>query len=169
MRFRALFVVTLTLAGWWLGGAAGSAAAPPPAAPRVVYRLPLPGPARVTRPFQAPPQPWLPGHRGVDLAAAPGAPVRAAGAGTVAFAGSVAGVPVVSIQHPDGLRTTYVPVVAGLHAGAAVVAGDPIGTLQPGHPGCPVAACLHWGLRSGATYLDPMSLLGLGQVRLLPS
>jgi hypothetical protein len=31
-----------------------------------------------------------------------------------------------------------------------------------------VAACLHWGLRSGALYLDPLILLGLGPVRLLP-
>jgi hypothetical protein len=40
--------------------------------------------------------------------------------------------------------------------------------LAAGHPGCPVAACLHWGLRRGADYLDPLALLGLGPVRLLP-
>jgi len=31
-----------------------------------------------------------------------------------------------------------------------------------------VAACLHWGLLQGDVYLDPLALLGLGRVRLLP-
>jgi hypothetical protein len=44
----------------------------------------------------------------------------------------------------------------------------PIGTLDPGHPGCPVAACLHWGLLRGNVYLDPTTLLSHPQVRLLP-
>ena len=55
--------------------------------------------------------------------------------------------------------------------------GDPLGVLDPGHRGCPVAACLHWGLRRPSTtgaagaleYLDPLLLLGLGRVRLLPT
>jgi murein DD-endopeptidase MepM/ murein hydrolase activator NlpD len=125
--------------------------------------------ARVVRRFDPPPRPWLPGHRGADLAAAPGVAVRAAGAGTIVFAGQVAGRGVVSVAHPGGLRTTYEPVLAEDHRpGDAVVAGQPIGTLAPGHPGCPTAACLHWGLRRGADYLDPLTLLGLGRVRLLP-
>jgi murein DD-endopeptidase MepM/ murein hydrolase activator NlpD len=107
----------------------------------------------------------------VDLAAAPGATVRAAGAGTIVFAGQVAGRGVVSVAHPGGLRTTYEPVavaVADLRPGDTVAAGGEIGVLAPGHPGCPEAACLHWGLRRGADYLDPLTLLGLGRVRLLP-
>jgi murein DD-endopeptidase MepM/ murein hydrolase activator NlpD len=52
--------------------------------------------------------------------------------------------------------------------GDRVGAGDPIGMVEPGHPGCPVAACLHWGLRRDADYLDPMLLLGF-RVRLLPA
>jgi murein DD-endopeptidase MepM/ murein hydrolase activator NlpD len=123
---------------------------------------------RVVRRFDPPPRPWLAGHRGVDLAAAPGAVVRAAGAGTVVFAGALAGRGVVSVAHPGGLRTTYEPVGSDLHAGDPVLAGQPIGTLTAGHPGCPSAACLHWGLRRGDQYLDPLALLGLGQVRLLP-
>ena len=46
---------------------------------------------RVVRGFVEPANPYAPGHRGADLAAAPGAPVRAAGSGTVSFAGDVAG------------------------------------------------------------------------------
>jgi len=95
--------------------------------------------------------------------AAPGA-----AAGTVVFVGVVAGRGVVSVAHPGGLRTTYEPVNATVVVGAQVARGDPIGRLQPGHPGCPVAACLHWGLRRDDVYLDPLALLGLGRVRLLP-
>jgi murein DD-endopeptidase MepM/ murein hydrolase activator NlpD len=134
----------------------------------VDYRWPLAGRPVVTRRFDPPAQRWLPGHRGVDLAGSPGSVVYAAGAGTVAFAGTVAGHGVVSIDHPDGLRTTYQPVTASVAAGEPVAAGDPIGVLDPGHDGCPVAACLHWGLRRGESYLDPLGLLGLGRVRLLP-
>jgi murein DD-endopeptidase MepM/ murein hydrolase activator NlpD len=125
--------------------------------------------ARVVRRFDPPPQPWLQGHRGVDLAAEPGAVVRAAGAGMIVFAGPIAGRGVVSVAHPGGLRTTYEPVLAGEHRpGDSVAAGQVIGTLATGHPGCPAAACLHWGLRRGADYLDPLTLLGLGRMRLLP-
>jgi murein DD-endopeptidase MepM/ murein hydrolase activator NlpD len=53
-------------------------------------------------------------------------------------------------------------------AGQQVTRGSPIGTLVAGHAGCPGAACLHWGLRRGETYLDPMVLLRRVQVRLLP-
>jgi murein DD-endopeptidase MepM/ murein hydrolase activator NlpD len=132
------------------------------------YGWPVPEPHTVTRPFQPPPARWLPGHRGVDLGGTPGEAVGSAGPGTVAFAGVVAGTPVVSVEHAAGLRTTYEPVVAEVHAGQPVLAGTRLGTLAAGHPGCPVAACLHWGLRQGDAYLDPLSLLALGRVRLLP-
>lgn len=133
------------------------------------YGWPLrPAPAIVT-PFAQPDNPYGPGHRGVDLAGAPGGPVTAARAGTVAFAGPVAGRGVVSVQHDDGLRTTYEPVAPTVAAGAVVHAGDVIGTLEPGHPGCPVPACLHWGARRDRTeYVDPLALLGPARVRLLP-
>ncbi|MEV5764253.1 M23 family metallopeptidase [Micromonospora sp. NPDC052213] len=140
--------------------------APTPGAAR--FRWPLDGAPRPVRRFDPPPQPWLPGHRGVDLAAAPGATVRAAGAGTVLFAGMVAGRPVVSVGHADGLRTTYEPVSPAVRPGDRLAAGEPLGALLAGHPGCPAPACLHWGLRRGAEYLDPLALLGLGPVRLLP-
>ncbi|PWU44535.1 peptidase M23 [Micromonospora globispora] len=132
------------------------------------FRWPLAGNPQLVRRFDPPPQPWLPGHRGVDLAAAAGAEVRSAGPGVVLFAGTVAGRPVVTVGHADGLRTTYEPVRPRLPAGARVAAGTPIGTLLAGHPGCPAVACLHWGLRRGTEYLDPLALLGLGPVRLLP-
>ncbi|BCJ72822.1 hypothetical protein CS0771_23660 [Catellatospora sp. IY07-71] len=149
----------------------------PPATARAVsslaaaggWRWPLVGTPRPMRLFDPPPERWLPGHRGVDLAAAPGTPVLAAAAGTVVYAGRLAGRGVVSIDHPGGLRTTYEPVDVSVEAGAEVVGGEALGTLTAGHPGCPAAACLHWGLRRGPVYLDPLTVLGLGRVRLLPT
>ena len=116
----------------------------------------------VVAPFLAPAGPFAAGHRGVDLAAAVGAVVRAAGPGTVAFAGPVAGRPVVSVDHPGGLRTTYEPVTPLVSRGDPVARGDPLGTVAaaPGH--CLPATCLHWGLRRGDVYLDPLTLVGAG-------
>jgi murein DD-endopeptidase MepM/ murein hydrolase activator NlpD len=149
------------------GAAAARPAPPVPAAAGSVWSAPL-APPEVTRAFDPPAGPYGPGHRGVDLGAVPGAVVLAAGDGVVAFAGAVAGRPVVSIDHPGGLRTTYEPVDPTVGAGQAVARGSPIGVLGPGHEGCPAEACLHWGLRRGETYLDPMLLLRLPEVRLLP-
>ncbi|WP_435830623.1 murein hydrolase activator EnvC family protein [Polymorphospora rubra] len=151
-------------------GTANPADGPQPGGQRLAgpFRWPLDGTPRPVRRFDPPPRPWLPGHRGVDLAATTGTHVRAAGTGTVFFAGRIAGRGVVSIVHGNGLRTTYEPVLSSVAAGGAVRAGDPIGTLEAGHPGCPAEACLHWGLRRGDDYLDPLALLGLGRVRLLP-
>lgn len=139
---------------------------PFPAESRYVW--PLDGAPPVLRRFDPPPQPWLPGHRGVDLGADPGTIIRAAGDGTVVFAGMVAGRGVVSVEHAGGLRTTYQPVHLGVATGRAVTAGTPLGTLAIGHDGCPASACLHWGLRRGGDYLDPLLLLALGRARLLP-
>jgi murein DD-endopeptidase MepM/ murein hydrolase activator NlpD len=131
------------------------------------WRWPLDGAPAVVRGFDPPPAPWLPGHRGVDLAGATGSVVRAAGRGTVSFAGFLAGRGVVVVSHPDGLRTTYEPVLASARTGQRVRAGDVIGRLAAGHPNCPRPACLHWGLRRGGAYLNPL-LLVMTVVRLKP-
>ncbi|GII20648.1 hypothetical protein Pme01_02450 [Planosporangium mesophilum] len=147
----------------------GPIAPDPPPVATARFGWPLGGPPPVARRFEPPPRPWLPGHRGVDLAAAPDVPVRAAGPGVVRFAGRLAGRGVVSIDHADGLRTTYEPITPTVVAGQSVRAGEQIGVLEAGHPGCPVVACLHWGLRRGEVYLDPLALVGRARVRLLPT
>ena len=131
------------------------------------WRPPLDGSLRVARAFRPPAHPYGAGHRGVDLAGAADAAVRAAGDGTVAFAGWVGDRSVVSVAH-GGLRTTYEPVEPTVRAGQRVAAGAVLGRLAPGHPGCPGTACLHWGLLRGTTYLDPLGLLRRGKPRLLP-
>lgn len=131
------------------------------------WRWPLAGEPRIIRDFAPPEQRWLPGHRGVDLAAEPGAQVRAAGPGRVAFVGRVAGTPAVSIRHGE-LRTTYLPVHSEVERGARVDAGVPLGTVASAPRHCDARSCLHWGLLRGRTYRDPLALLGRGEIRLLP-
>ncbi|KAB8176380.1 peptidoglycan DD-metalloendopeptidase family protein [Microbispora catharanthi] len=145
--------------------------APGPMGPRgdaSGWRWPLAGPAHPIRRFDPPPQRWLAGHRGVDLAAQPGEKVMAAGPGVVGLAERVAGRGVVTISHPDGLRTTYLPVRAVVRPGDVVAAGQVIGVVEEDAVAHCAAPCLHWGLLRGRLYLDPLLLFGRGQVRLLP-
>lgn len=111
-------------------------------------------PVTVVSAFDPPAQRWQAGHRGVDLAGT--GFVRAAGGGTVTFAGQLAGRGVVSVSH-GRLRTTYEPVDATVAVGQTVAAGQPIGTIGTG--GHCSRRCLHWGLLAGDEYLDPMLLL----------
>jgi len=147
--------------------------APPGSAPAGNHLRPVPG--TVLAPADIPDQNWLPGHRGVDLDAASGAAVRASAAGTVRFAGVVAGTPTVSVDHGGGLRTTYEPVLAQVRVGEQVGRGQILGELAD-HVSLPGTARrdpgLHWGAVLGPPaedaerYIDPMTLLGPVQVRL---
>lgn len=148
----------------------GAGAAPPAAADAAQDLYVDPTTGQVTAPsvlraFDKPAQNWLPGHRGVDLALSVGAEVLAAGAGTIAFAGPVAGTPVISIDHPDGIRTTYQPVHAQVVEGDSVAAGEVIGRLANPTDGWPG---LHWGARMGKDYRNPLSLLAAPVIRLKP-
>src|SRR4051812_45172313 len=136
-------------------------------APDQGWQWPLRPAPQILRVFDPPAHPWEPGHRGVDLAATPGRPVYATGPGRVGFARDLAGRGVVTIIH-GRLRTTYLPVRPSVHPGHRVTAGDRIGVVENVLGHCGQTPCLHWGLREGATYLDPLTLLGLGPVRLLP-
>jgi murein DD-endopeptidase MepM/ murein hydrolase activator NlpD len=90
----------------------------------------------------------------------------------VVFAGTLAGRPVVSLAYAGGLRTSYEPVEPVVVAGQRVDDASVLGRLAAGHPGCPVAACLHWGAMWGpaarADYVDPIGLLAATPVRLKP-
>lgn len=121
----------------------------------------------VVRGFALPPVAWAAGHRGVDLLGRAGQPVRAARPGTVTFAGRIAGRGVVVVSHGD-TRTTYEPVAADVSPGDRVRAGAVLGRLELLGSHCLPRACLHWGLLRGETYLDPLTLVGRGPVRLVP-
>lgn len=137
--------------------------------PATGFVWPITPPHTVVRAFEAPPHPWSAGHRGVDLAAAAGAVVAAAGPGVVTFSAVIAGRGVVTVRHPDGRRTTYEPVEDRIPAGSPVMAGTPLGRLSAQGSHCAPRTCLHWGLLVNVDeYRDPLSLLGVGPIVLLP-
>lgn len=153
-----------------------AAPAPAPAVPTVGRAWPVGVHPPVLRGWEPPATTYGRGHRGVDLAAAAGTPVRAVAEGRVSFAGRVAGKGVVSVElkgtGDPPLRTTYEPVRAAVKKGDAVAAGQVVGTVEAGRSHC-TATCVHWGLLSGRTYLDPLTLmppwlLHRGPSRLLP-
>ncbi len=129
---------------------------------------PLAGQPTVVHPFDPPLARWSAGHRGVDLSAAVGDAVMAPASGTVTFAGTIAGRGVVVVSTHLGLRATLEPVEPQVGVGDVVVRGQEIGTVgtQAGH--CAPGTCVHWGVLRGDTYLDPLALLGLRPVVLLP-
>ncbi len=152
--------------------AVATIAAAPAGAETGGLQWPLRPSAMVTRGFDAPSPNWTRGHRGVDLAGSTGQTVFASAGGTVVFAGELAGRPLVSVQHPGGLRTSYEPVRPAVRAGQRVQAGAALGVLLDGHAGCPVRACLHWGAMWGpasrAAYVDPLGLLASTPIVLKP-
>ena len=126
-------------------------------APRYV----LPVDAPVIDFFRPPAGPYGPGNRGWEFATVGGESVRAVGAGVVAFAGPVAGRGVVSIEHPDGLRSSLTGMARiDVTAGDLVAAGVPVGTARAG---------LHLGFRRGGQYIDPADVFRLEvHARLVP-
>lgn len=149
------------------------------------YVAPVPGvdpPSGVERSFDPPEEAWGAGHRGVDLTAPVGSPVLSPGPGVVTFAGQVARRGVVVVTHPDGLRSSLEPVVASVPVGTAVAAGATIGVVEGGAAGggdagggdhatpnhCAPGSCVHWGVRRGERYIDPLSLLDRPPIVLLP-
>ncbi|NLT25085.1 MAG: M23 family metallopeptidase [Microbacteriaceae bacterium] len=150
-------------------GAAPALAAPPAASPTADapsaadaaagrWDWPLRPRPEVTRLFDLA-HPYAAGHRGVDLAAPPGAEVLAPDDGVVHFAGWVVDRPVLSIAHAGGLLSSFEPVETSLRAGDAVARGEAIGTIaaEPVHA---PAGGLHLGARLDGAYLDPLALLG---------
>ena len=137
-------------------------------APRDRWIWPLlPRPPVLAR-FDPPEVRWGAGHRGVDLAAAVGQEVVAPTAAVVTFSGVVVDRGVLVLQTASGLRTTFEPVEPRVTVGTAVAPGEVVARVAatPGH--CAPATCLHWGVRDGERYLDPLALVGEVRVVLLP-
>jgi murein DD-endopeptidase MepM/ murein hydrolase activator NlpD len=112
---------------------------------------------RIARPFDLPAEPWLAGHRGVDLDAAGSGPVLAPAAGVVSFNGWIVDRHVLVIRHGD-LASTLEPVLSDLAVGTPLERGQPVGALAAAEAThCP--GCLHWGVRRGDQYLDPTHLV----------
>lgn len=156
---RALASLALLCCTLLSGSGPATDAAPP-------WSWPLPAPHAIARQFIAPATPYAPGHRGIDIRAV-GVTVFAPANGTVHFAGTVVDRPVLSIDHADDVLSSYEPVLSTLSAGDAVRRGDVIGTLLPGHCAEP---CLHFGVRLGGQYVNPLLWVGsLERSVLLPT
>lgn len=134
----------------------GASLAPP--TPEPPWLWPVDGAREVTKPFRAPAHDYGPGHRGIDLAAPVGSVVRSPADGVVAFRGVVVDRPLLTIDHGDGLVTTFEPLVSTLAPGTPVSAGDEIGTVALG--GHTPAGQLHLGVRYNDVYINPMLMFG---------
>lgn len=150
----ALAALCLVLGSALGGGVLGSQ----PAAAAGGWTWPVKPKPAVTRTFQPPAQKWLSGHRGVDLSAAPGTEVRSPAAGTVTFTGVVVDRPVITVDHGDGLKSSFEPIDATVKRGQTVARGQVIGTIaSAGH--CPPANCVHWGVRRDGEYVNPLQFV----------
>lgn len=108
--------------------------------------------------FEAPVRKWGSGHRGIDYVVAPGTAVRAAAAGTIAFAGSVAGTLAITIDHGP-FQTTYSSLSSvDVTEGQVVDRGHWIGAAGEAHAG--TGGGLHLGVKDGDAYLDPALFFG---------
>jgi hypothetical protein len=131
--------------------------------PALAWTWPVDGP--VLQPFSLGEDPYAAGdHRGVDVAAAAGAPVRAPAGGSVTFAGTVpGGGRTVTIRTADGYSVTLLHLGSITTAESASVAeGEAVGTA--GTSGEPEHAepYVHLGVRVAADpegYVDPETLL----------
>ena len=103
-------------------------------------------------------------HRGIDVGAPAGSPVRAPASGSVSFAGTVpVGGRTVTIQTADGYAVTLVHLgTATVPKGGAVAEGDVVGTIGPSGEAEHDVPYVHLGIRIASEpegYVDPLSFL----------
>lgn len=137
-----------------------------PTVPCLRLAPPVPGP--IVRDFA--PVGRYGGHWGIDLEVPLGTPVVPAWAGRVTFAGSVAGMPSVTIDHGGGLRTSYSYLASiDVSAGQWVDRSTRVGTTGVDHD----REVLHFSVRVDGVYQDPAAWLRCrrelsGGLRLVP-
>ncbi len=134
---------------------AGPAAATPPSpdlaagatAPATGGRLAPPVVGSIIRPFAKG------RNEGIDIAAAAGAPVSAAGDGTVAaITRDTDQVPILVLRHPGNLLTVYAGVdQIAVARGDSVTRGQQIAVVREGSP-----AAIHFEVREGFDSVDPV-------------
>lgn len=122
------------------------------------WAWPLLGARVVVEPFLAPAHAYGPGHRGIDIAPSTDASVYAPADGVVAFRGVVVDRAVLTIDHGDGLVSSFEPILSAASAGTVVGKGELLGTIDVG--GHAAAGTLHVGVRSDGVYVNPMLLFG---------
>ncbi len=122
------------------------------------HRPPVSAP--ITDPFRPPPEPWLPGNRGLEYGTDPGDPVAASQRGLVVFSGPIGAQQFITIDHGCDLVTTYSFLDA-----RAVVRGDRVVEGQMiGRAG---VERFHFGARWRGGYIDPELLFTHRLVRVV--
>jgi hypothetical protein len=123
----------------------------------------------IIKAFDPPDEPWLKGHRGIDVLAVEDEPLRAPTTGSIRFAGTVAGSATVSVRTDSGHVLTFQPATSPMEKGERFSAGEQIGTVGSG--GHCERSCLHigaWPASTDQRYTDPGKLFGQEQSVLLP-
>lgn len=121
----------------------------------------------VLRDFYSPNGDYSAGHRGIDFESFDGETVLAPAAGTVRFAGMVAGRSVVSLDLADGVVAEVEPVCPTVAQGEPVTGGQVVGSVCSNASLHCEVPCLHLSARRfsseysrGFIYLSPLTLLG---------
>jgi len=154
IKTRAFAGAVVAAAGCMLIAAPALASTSPPVGS---WTWPIEG--RVVRGFVPPATPFSAGHRGIDIAAAFGTPVRAPADGVVTFAGFVAGELFVTVDHGDGYRSTDSWLGQALvKKGQTVKRGDVVALSGRGDPKVSEEN-LMFSVRIGGTYVDPLTVL----------
>jgi len=148
MRRRLIIIV---LAGvLLLGPSAPAAQGQDRVEPTMVLYAP-PMLTSVIDPFRPPAHIGGPGNRGLEYGDSDNQIVAAAAAGYVSHAGPVGGRKTITIQHPDGVRTTYTGLLElWVVEGMNIRQGSAIAKASRG---------FHFGARLRDHYLDPQVLL----------
>ena len=108
--------------------------------------------------YQGPRTRFGAGHRGVDYRVKQGQALRSPSAGIIVFGSPVATIPFVSIQHPNGYRTTLSPACTTLPIGTLVLAGQKVAKVcRPDLPPVPVKNPVVSGAKLVLKYLNPFS------------
>ncbi len=115
-------------------------------------------------------------HSGIDAPASAGLQIFSPVAGRVRFAGSVPSgdsrvgevgsdktMLAVTVRMDDGRDVTLMPFASfDVEVGKKVVEGEVLGTLAASGDVSSPGSHIHMGLKKDGTYLDPMSLFGVG-------
>ncbi len=121
------------------------------------WQWPLDPAPEVSREFNPPPEEWASGHRGVDLRTAPGTEVLSPEHGRVVFVGTVVDRSVLTVDHGNGVLSSFEPIIASVAEGDQVSRGELLGTAASGgHCG---TFCVHWGVRVHGEYMDPLDFI----------
>ena len=154
-----LVIPTITKATVPAPAAAPAVATPKPAAPASTtpsFQWPLRGQTLLG--FSAPGN--ADSHNGIDLAAETGAPVKAASAGKVVFAGDEPKLygTLVVLEHGNGWHSAYGHLSSvSVKVGDRVAAGDVVG--KAGQTGAAHRPALHFEIRKDNMPLDPARLV----------